>query len=254
MAEGLRVRGLRKAYRRRGTWSRAARPVQALDGVDLDVARGRTVALVGSSGAGKSTLARCLASIERPDAGELSLDGEDLLSRPARGTARRIQMLFQDVAHSLNPRLEVADIVSEPLLVAGRPAGERAARAGALMERVGLSWSSARRRPLELSGGQRQRVAIARALAADPRLLIVDEALSGLDRPLQAQVLNLLRELEQSLGLQCLHVSHDLPLMAAVADELAVVAGGRIVEHGPTAQIISQPNHPETIALVAHLP
>ena len=237
-AELLRASGLSKRYLRRGG-SEGAREVQALDGVDLELAAGATLALVGESGSGKSTLARCLAGLEEPDRGEIVLEG-------------RSQLIFQDSATALNPRLRAVEIVEEPLVVQRRGSGpERRRRALELFERVGLAAGFATRRPLELSGGQRQRLAIARALAVEPRLLILDEALAGLDVSSQAQILSLLLELQAAHALAYLLISHDLGLVAAVADEVAVLHEGRIVERGPAAAVLAAPQHAKTRALVA---
>jgi ABC-type glutathione transport system ATPase component len=249
----LEVRGLRKTYTRRAGWRRTT-AVEALVEVDLTVIRGSTLAVVGPSGSGKSTLARCLARLEDPTAGELWFEGKDLLAldrRESRETRRRIQLVFQDTATALNPRLNAAEIVSEPLAVRGEGGRrERRRRAQELMERVGLPPSWADRRPFELSGGQRQRLSLARALAVEARLLILDEALAGLDVSVQAQMLALLGELQAEHHLTYLHVSHDLPLMSAVADDVAVMSAGRVVERGPAARLFAAPRHPATAAMV----
>ena len=191
--------------------------IRALDGVDLSIAPGITTALVGQSGSGKSTLARCLARLEQPDAGEII------------STAGAVQLVFQDAAGSLNPRMRAADIVAEPLAIRGVPRAERRRRALDLMAQTGLSPDSAERLPFEFSGGQRQRLAIARALTLEPALLILDEALSGLDLSIQAQILNLLADLH----LTCLHITHDLSLALRIAGHIAVMHRGRIVESSP---------------------
>jgi len=231
--------------------------IQALDGVDLTLAAGATLALVGESGSGKSTLARCLARLEDPDSGELWFDGENLLRRPANLSAPRrrgIQLVFQDSATALNPRFSAAEIVEEPLLIGGVRWPEHRRRALDLMQAVGLLPEWAARRPLELSGGQRQRLAIARALAAEPRVLILDEALSGLDVLVQAQILNLLLDLQTAHGLTYLHVSHDLGLMGRVADEIAVLHHGRIVERDGVEALFKNARHPHTQDLLAAIP
>ncbi len=203
------VRGLIKNYG----------AVRALDGVDLTIAVGGTTALAGQSGSGKSTLARCLARLERPDAGEIT------------GT-ESVQLVFQDAAGSLNPRMRAAEIVAEPLAIRGIPRAERRRRALELMAQCGLSPDSAERFPFEFSGGQRQRLAIARALTLEPELLILDEALSGLDLSIQAQISNLLADLQEARGLTYLHITHDLTLARRVADHIAVMHRGRITECG----------------------
>jgi ABC-type glutathione transport system ATPase component len=231
------ARGLVKRYTgRRGT------VVTALDGVDFDIAAGSAVALVGESGSGKSTLARCLAGFETPDAGEIRLHAS-------------VQMVFQDAAGTLNPGMRAAGIVAEPLAVQKRgSARERRLRALELMQQVGLAPGAADRRPREFSGGQRQRLAIARALAAAPRLLILDEALSGLDASIQAQIANLLAGLQARLGLSYLFITHDLALACAVAGEIAVMDAGRIVERASPALLLAAPRHTHTRGLIAAVP
>ena len=247
------IHGLTKRYRRRARGRSA--PVDALAGADLTIERGRVVALVGESGSGKSTLARCLARLEEPTSGEIRFDGADVSS--LRGTALRafresVQLLFQDSAAALSPRLTAAEIVSEPLEILGRgDRSQRRRRALELMETVGLSSAEAARRPLELSGGQRQRLAIARALAVKPRLLILDEAFTGLDASIQAQVAALLQDLRLREGLTYLCISHDLALMSVFADEVAILFEGRIVERAEAARLFAAPAHPHTRALVA---
>jgi ABC-type glutathione transport system ATPase component len=232
--------------------------VQALDGVDLSLREGQTLAVVGESGSGKSTLARCIALLEKPTAGEIRFGGQDLLAAsradlfPVRA---QIQMIFQDPAAALNPRFTAAQVIAEPLRIhrRGSPSEQRG-RALALMELVGLSPKWASRKPLEFSGGQRQRLAIARALALEPRLLILDEALSALDPPIQAQIINLLLELQELGRLSYLYITHDLSAVGCLADEVAILARGRIVERAPTAALFSHPQQPETQALLAALP
>jgi ABC-type glutathione transport system ATPase component len=251
----VRVCGLTKRYLGRG---RRGAAVQALAGVDLEVARGVDLALVGQSGSGKSTLARCLARLEEPSSGQIWFEGIDLLAlrgRRLRPFRERIQLILQDSAASLDPRLRAAEIVSEPLEVLGRGSrGERRRRALELMEMVGLRAAWAERRPLELSGGQRQRLAIARAVAVKPQLLILDEAFAGLDASIQAQIAGLLGDLQGQLGLTYLYVSHDLGLMSVLADEVAIMLEGRIVERGVVRDIFADPRHAHTRALIAAVP
>jgi ABC-type glutathione transport system ATPase component len=222
------------------------------------VPRGSVVALVGESGCGKSTLARCLARLEEPNAGEIWFDGVDLLTVHGRDLLpyrQRIQLIFQDSASALNPRLTAVDIVSEPLAILRRGGGEeRRRRALELMDSVGLPAAWGSRRPHELSGGQRQRLAIARALAVQPRLLILDEAFTGLDASIQAQIAELLGELRRREGLTYLCISHDLALMAVIADEVAIMFEGRIVEQGDAERLFTAPAHPHTRALVSAVP
>ena len=245
----LGVRGLAKVYDRR----HGAR-VAALRGVDLSLARGRSLALVGRSGSGKSTLARCAARLEEPTAGEVWFEGVDVTRRHGRELRefrQGVQLVLQDAAAALDPRQDAAAIVREPLDALGRGTPrERAAQARALMERVGLPDDCAARRPRQLSGGQRQRLAIARALALRPRVMVLDEAFAGLDPSVQAQIAALLEDLRRAEGISYLHVSHDLALMAALADEVAVLCEGRVVESGGAADVLRAPQHAETLALV----
>jgi ABC-type glutathione transport system ATPase component len=249
----LQVVGLEKVYATGGAFSR--RRVTALSGVDLVVGEGRTTALVGESGAGKSTLARCLARLERPTAGQVWFEGTDLVPLserqlfPHRG---RIQVVFQDPVSSLNPRLSALEAVMEPLVVRRwGTARQRLARAREGIERVGLPAAEAERRILEWSGGQRQRLALARALVLEPRLLVLDEALSALDPSVQAQVVNLLLAAQAAQGLACLLISHDLGLVAHLAHEVVVLHGGRLVESGETEEVLRRPRHDHTRALLA---
>jgi ABC-type glutathione transport system ATPase component len=258
VADLLRVRGLCKRYVRRSGLLRPGHAVQALEEIDLALAAGSTLALVGESGSGKSTLARCIACLETPDAGEIVLEGRDvtrLSGRELLPVRRLVQLVFQDPATALNPRLSAVDIVEEPLRIQGRGTrAERRLRALDLMQQVGLSPGWGPRRPFDLSGGQRQRLAIARALAVEPKLLILDEALSGLDVSIQAQIVNLLLDLQTERGLTYLYVSHDLGLMGRIADEVAVLYRGRIVERGGVEAIFSGPRHPHTRALLESIP
>lgn len=255
--ELLRVRGLWKRYRRRAG-PRSGAGVQALEDVDLSVAAGSTMAVVGESGSGKSTLARCLARLEEPDSGDIQLEGRSLVSisgPPLIEARRQIQLIFQDAAMALNPRLGAGEIVEEPLLIMRRGGRrERRRRALELLERVGFPAAWEARRPLELSGGQRQRLAIARALAVEPKVLILDEALSGLDLSSQAQIVNLVMDLQAARPLACLYISHDLGLMARIADEVTVLFRGRVVEHGGIGAVLGAPRHPHTRGLVAAIP
>lgn len=254
MAEGttplLMVRGLSKLY------SRPA--VRALNGVDLDIAAGRTLALVGQSGSGKSTLARCVARLEEPAAGEIWFGGQDILRLQGRAllpVRKGIQVIFQDPATVFNPRFPAAAIVSEPLVIQGwGTKADRRRRALDLMRQVRLPADCADRPPREFSGGQRQRLALARALATEPRLLILDEALSGLDLPAQTEILALLRELQQARGLAFLFICHDLGLAGRIADEVAVMFEGSIVERAAPAGLSANPRHPHTRALLSAIP
>jgi ABC-type dipeptide/oligopeptide/nickel transport system ATPase subunit len=213
--------------------------VTALSGVNFTLARGATLGIVGASGSGKSTLARCVAGFETPTSGEIRFTGDRL----------RIQLIFQEPAASLNPRFTAAEIVEEPLLIQG--IGDRAARAAAALETVGIARAALGKRADRFSGGETQRLAIARALVVEPELLILDESLNGLDGELCAQVCGLLKELQQRLGLSYLVISHDLDLVAGMADAIAVMESGRIVELAPTEELMTSPRHPHTRELVS---
>ena len=231
---------VRKIYRPARWFLGKARDVVGLDCVSLSIPRGKTVALTGPSGSGKSTLGRCIARLEEPTSGEIwfeeerisQLDGASLLR-----LRRKIQFIFQDASTALNPRFSAAEVVEEPLLIAGYPSGYRRRHALELMEQVQLSPNWAKRRASEFSGGQRQRLAIARALALKPQLLILDEALSVVDVSIQAQLVNLLLELQSTLGLTYLFISHDIALLPYVANSIAIMKAGRIVEVGAVADV-----------------
>jgi len=246
----LSIRGLCKSFSR-GSLDQAP---AALHNVTLELDRGRTLGLVGPSGSGKSTLARCVTFFETPTAGEIRFEGRDLgsLSRRERLRMRaQIQLIFQEPAASLNPRFTAAEIIAEPLVIQNR--GNRAARLERvleLMETVGLPRTAAGQPALRFSGGQRQRLAIARALVLEPKLLILDESFSGLDLTLQAQISALLKDLRQRLGLTYILISHDLALVAGLADEIAVMEGGNLVEHADAAELLAHPRHPRTRALL----
>jgi len=232
--------------------------VTALDGVSFSVLAGTTLALVGASGSGKSTLALCLACLGRPTAGKILLEGRELTAlteSQLRAVRPKIQLVFQDPSGSLNPRLTALEIVTEPFEVQGRfTEAERYERAGALFERVGLSLDMGPRAASEFSGGQRQRLAIARALALEPRLLILDEALSALDASVQAQIANLLLDLQRASGLTYVFITHDLAMAARLGDEIAVLERGRIVERGAPGDVLDQPAHVAMRALMAAAP
>jgi oligopeptide transport system ATP-binding protein len=255
----LEARGLVKHFPvRRGLLGRRRGVVRAVDGVDLAVARGECFALVGESGSGKTTVGRCLVRLIEPDAGSVSFDGEDLLALAGaelRRRRRRFQMVFQDPDGSLNPRRTVGQAVIEPLAV--HRIGDRATRrrrVDDLLDLVGLPADAARRYPHELSGGQRQRVGIARALATGPELVVADEPVSALDVSVRAQVVNLLASLQQRLELAMVFIAHDLALVEHVADRVAVMVLGRIVEEGPREAVFARPLHPYTVALLAAVP
>lgn len=250
----LRVEDLVKSYERAHVLESAPK-VEALRGVSLSVFPQTTLALVGESGSGKSTLALCLACLERPTSGKVWLGDQEVSALPEqelRAIHPQIQLVFQDPASSLNPRWTALEIVSEPLRIQGRAgAKEQRERACVLLERVGISLEKINQRPYEFSGGQRQRLAIARALALEPKVLILDEALSALDCSVQAQIVNLLLDLQSSLGLTYLFITHDFALAVHLADQIAVMDQGKIVEAGTTERILPAPQHAVTKRLLA---
>ena len=259
----IEVRGLTKHFvRRRGLVAaligRKPPIVRALNGVDLSVRRGETLAIVGESGCGKSTLARCLVRLQEPDAGEVLFEGTDALALAGssrRDFNRRVQMVFQDPYGSLNPRMTIGAQLAEPIRVhALRLEGDVAERVRQLLLMVGLPADAAGRYPHAFSGGQRQRIGIARALALEPQCLIADEIVSALDVSVQAQIINLLIALQLRLDLTIIFVSHDLRLVRYIAHRVAVMYLGRIVEAGPTEEVFTDPRHPYTAALMAAAP
>jgi oligopeptide/dipeptide ABC transporter ATP-binding protein len=255
----LRADGLVKHFPvRTGLFGRARASVRAVDGVSFEVGAGRTFAIVGESGCGKSTVARLLLRLIEPDAGGIALDGEDLRAAVAthlRHLRGRIQMVFQDPYGSLNPRMTAGDMLTEPLrLHMTVPAAGRAARVGELLSQVGLRADAVRRYPHEFSGGQRQRLAIARALAAGPRVIVCDEPVSALDVSIQAQILNLLADLQRALGLAYVFISHDLAVVRQIATDVGVMYLGKLVETGPEAVVFESPRHPYTRALLSAVP
>lgn len=251
----LVIRNVRKNYVCKAGPGRRRSIVSAIDDVSLTVHTGGALAIVGESGAGKSTLARCMAGLELPTSGEIVFDGHDVVRSDRRerlSIRRRLQLIFQDAAAALNPRFTAAEIIAEPLHIQRIGSrDERRVRALQMMERVGLLPQWADRRPMQFSGGQRRRLAIARALVLEPSLLILDEALAGLDLSVQAQIMNLLLELQSALKITYVYILHDLRAAAFLADEVAVMLGGRVVERGVAWQIFSSPQHPYTKTLLA---
>ena len=251
------VKDLVKHYKGGGLF-RAAPTVRAVDGVSFEIGRGETLALVGESGCGKSTVGRTILRLQEPTSGSVSFDGTDVfaLSREAlRQKRRRMQIIFQDPYSSLNPRMTIGRAVAEGIEIHRLEKGKAIRdRVASLLEEVGLDSSYMDRYPHEFSGGQRQRIGIARALAVKPEFIVCDEPVSALDVSVQAQVLNLLADLQQKHGLSYLFIAHDLAVVRQVATRVAVMYLGHIVETGPTEQILSDPRHPYTQALLSAVP
>jgi oligopeptide/dipeptide ABC transporter ATP-binding protein len=258
MSALLEVRDLVKYYHAGGLFGRSAPPVRAVDGVSFDVAQGETLALVGESGCGKSSVGRTILRLQEPTRGQALFDDIDIFSlgrEELRQLRRRMQIVFQDPYSSLNPRMTIGAAIAEGIEIHHlAPKREIPARVAALLEEVGLDPAYARRYPHEFSGGQRQRIGIARALGVQPAFIVCDEPVSALDVSVQAQVLNLLADLQQQRQLSYLFIAHDLAVVRQIAHRIAVMYLGRIVEEGATDQLLSQPRHPYTVALLSAVP
>lgn len=256
----LKVEGLRTWFPiRRGVFQRTVGYVRAVDSIDISIESGQTLALVGESGCGKTTVGRSILRLLDPMSGKVWFEGQDLLSlsyAELRSRRRHIQMVFQDPMTSLNPRMRVCDIVAEGLRSFGLVSSNADCmkRVSTILERVQMDPRQMMRYPHEFSGGQRQRIGIARALAVEPKLIICDEAVSALDVSIQAQILNLLRELQQEFGIAYLFITHDLSVVRYLADRVSVMYLGQIVEQGETERVFSQPAHPYTKGLLSAVP
>lgn len=242
----------------KGLLGRPSKQLKAVDGVSFVLRQGETLGIVGESGCGKSTLARLLTRLLDPTSGEVILDSRDITKtsgRDLRGVRRRIQMIFQDPYSSLNPRHSVGQIISGPLEVQGTVTGDEVmTRVKEMMSLVGLNPEHYNRYPHEFSGGQRQRIGIARSLVLNPSIIVADEPVSALDVSIQAQILNLLEKLQQDLGLSFIFIAHDLSVVRHIADQVAVMYLGKIVEMGPSSSVYSRSLHPYTTALLSAVP
>jgi oligopeptide/dipeptide ABC transporter ATP-binding protein len=252
----LEVRDLNVHFRVRKAFA-SSRSIKAVDGVSFELRPGETLGIAGESGSGKSTVARSLVQIVRPTGGAIFLGGEavtNLKGQRLKRFRRRMQMIYQDPYDSLDPRMSVSDAIGEALSVRGLPKSQHAEEVEQLLRRVNLPASIADRYPNQLSGGQRQRVSIARAFAVNPEIIICDEAVAALDVSIRAQVLNLLKDIQHDTGVSYLFISHDLSTLRFMADQVAIMYVGRIVEQGTSEEVFSNPLHPYTRALIAAVP
>ena len=251
----LTVEGLKKYFPvRRGFFQRAAGWIKAVDGVDFEIEQGKTLGLVGESGCGKSTVARVILKLLEPDDGDIIYRGRDISrfsQKDMKPFRKEMQIIFQDPFGSLNPRMTVGQSIEEALRILGMPRGKRKERVGELLEMVGISANSADRYPHEFSGGQRQRIGVARSISVEPSLIICDEPVSALDVSIQAQVINFLKDLQDSLGLSYLFISHDLNVVGYLSDRVAVMYLGHIMEYASSEELFENPLHPYTQALLS---
>jgi len=255
----LRVKGLKKYFPvRRGFLQRTSSWVKAVDDVDLKIEKGQTLGLVGESGCGKSTIARLILKLLQPDSGKILFQNQDitgLSEKEMKPVRKEMQIVFQDPYGSLNPRMAIGASIEEGLRIAGIPAGRpRNDRLAYLLEIVGLSPDNADRYPHEFSGGQRQRIGIARALSVEPSLILCDEPISALDVSIQAQIINLLKDLQEKLGLSYLFISHDLNVVGYLCNTVSVMYKGHIMEHAPADTLFATPRHPYTLSLLSAIP